>query len=146
MTKDAASRLFSKGLNCAQSVLAAKSDITGISVSDSLRIATGFGAGMALMQKTCGAVTGAYMVIGALHGRVNPDDSEARDRTYSLILEFNKRFIEMHGSLSCRELLDVDLKTDEGMDEAKSLGYFENKCARFVEDAEKILDDILPSK
>ena len=65
MSKDAASRIFSKGLNCAQSVLAAKSDITG-----------------------------AYMVIGALHGRVNPDDSEARDRTYSLISEFNKRFIE----------------------------------------------------
>ena len=50
MTKDTAKLLFSKGLNCAQSVLASNSDITGISVSDSLKIATGFGAGMAMMQ------------------------------------------------------------------------------------------------
>ena len=54
MAKEAASRLFSKGLNCAQSVLAAKSGKTGLPVTDSLKIATGFGAGMAMMQKTCG--------------------------------------------------------------------------------------------
>ena len=65
MAKEAAGKLFSKGLNCAQSVLASQSDITGIPVADSLKISTGFGAGMAMMQKTCGAVTGAYMAIGA---------------------------------------------------------------------------------
>ena len=59
MEKEAAGRLFRKGFNCAQSVLASKSEHTGITVKDSLRIATGFGAGMALMQKTCWAVTGA---------------------------------------------------------------------------------------
>ena len=96
MSKTTSSSLFSKGLNCAQSILAGKSNITGLSVSDSLKIATGFGAGMAMMQKTCGAVTGAYMVIGALHGRVKPDDTEARDRTYAMIEEFNnttRRFL-----------------------------------------------------
>ncbi len=143
MAKEAAGRLFSKGLNCAQSVLASKSDTTGLSVTDSLKIATGFGAGMAMMQKTCGAVTGAYMVIGAKYGRVNPDDESARDKTYSLIEAFNRRFIEMHGSLDCRELLGVDLKTDEGVEEAEQGAFFEEKCSRFVEDAEKILDELL---
>ena len=143
MTKDAAAKLFSKGLNCAQSVLAAKSDITGLSVTDSLKIATGFGAGMAMMQKTCGAVTGAYMVIGARHGRVNPDDQESRDKTYALIREFNRRFTELHASLDCRELLGVDLQTEEGIEEAEREGYFQSRCAKFVEEAEKILDDIL---
>jgi C_GCAxxG_C_C family probable redox protein len=143
MTKDAAPILFSKGLNCAQSVLAAKSDLTGLSVTDSLKIATGFGAGMAMMQKTCGAVTGAYMVIGARHGRVNPDDQESRDKTYALISEFNKRFTELFGKLDCRELLGVDLQTEEGKEEAEREGYFEIKCAKYVEEAERILDDIL---
>jgi C_GCAxxG_C_C family probable redox protein len=143
MTKDAAPTLFSKGLNCAQSVLAAKSDITGLSVTDSLKIATGFGAGMAMMQKTCGAVTGAYMVIGARHGRVNPDDQDSRDKTYALIGEFNRRFTELHGSLGCRELLGVDLQTEEGIEEAEREGYFQSRCAKFVQEAEKILDDIL---
>ena len=143
MTKDAAHKLFDKGLNCAQSVLAAKSDLTGLSVTDSLKIATGFGAGMAKTQQTCGAATGAYMVIGALHGRVNPDDEAARDKTYGLIEEFNRRFVELHGSLNCRELLGVDLQSKEGLEEAEREGYFQSRCAKFVEDAEKILDEIL---
>ena len=146
MSKNTSSSLFSKGLNCAQSILAGKSNITGLSVSDSLKIATGFGAGMAMMQKTCGAVTGAYMVIGALHGRVKPDDTEARDRTYAMIEEFNKRFIAKHGSLSCRDLLGVDLHTQEGREEAESQGYFDKKCATYVEDAARILDDTMNSK
>jgi C_GCAxxG_C_C family probable redox protein len=143
MTKDAAHKIFNKGFNCAQSVLAAKSNLTGLSVTDSLKIATGFGAGMAKMQQTCGAVTGAYMVIGALHGRVNPDDEASRDKTYGLMGEFNRRFIELHGNLNCRELLGVDLHSKEGIGEAEREGYFESRCAKFVEDAENILDDIL---
>jgi len=144
MTKDAAYKLFDKGLNCAQSVLAAKSELTGISVTDSLKIATGFGAGMAKMQQTCGAVTGAYMVIGALHGRVNPDDEASREKTYSLIEEFNRRFLALHGNLKCRELLGVDLQSREGIEEAEREGYFQSRCAKFVRDAENILDEILP--
>ena len=143
MTKEAAGRLFSKGLNCAQSVLAASSDITGLPVTDSLKIATGFGAGMAMMQKTCGAVAGAYMVIGAKYGRVNPDDEAARDKTYELIEEFNRRFLELHGSLDCRELLGVDLRTEEGAEEAEQGAYFEKKCSKYVEDAERILEELI---
>ncbi len=143
MEKESAGALFGKGLNCAQSVLASKTDITGLSVPDSLRIATGFGAGMAVMQKTCGAVTGAYMVIGAKHGRTDPGDGEARDRTYRLMEAFNRSFLELHGSLNCRELLGVDLKTEEGELEAEQGDYFEKKCRRFVEDAERILDELL---
>jgi len=143
MAKEAAGRLFSMGLNCAQSVLASQSDLTGLSVSDSLRIATGFGAGMAMMQKTCGAVTGAYMAIGAKYGRTDPEDSASRDKTYSLIEAFNMRFLEMNGSLECRELLGVDLKTAEGAGEAEKGAYFEKKCGKFVEDAGRILNEIL---
>lgn len=143
MTKDAAPRLFSKGFNCAQSVLASKSDLTRLSVTESLKIATGFGAGMAMMQKTCGAVTGAYMVIGAVHGRVNPDDDASRDKTYGLIGAFNRRFIALNGCLDCRELLGVDLQSEKGLEEAERKGYFQSRCARFVADAEKILDEIL---
>ncbi len=143
MAKKAAGLLFNKGFNCAQSVLAAKSDLTGLTVTDSLKLATSFGAGMAMMQKTCGAVTGAYMVIGAKYGRVKPDDEAARDKTYSLVEAFNRRFLEMHGSLNCKELLGVDLKTEEGIEEARQGAYFDKKCARYVEDAEKILDELL---
>ena len=107
-------------------------------------LATGC-AGMS-KRATCasvGAATGAYMVIGALHGRVNPDDEASRDKTYGLIEEFNSRFSALHGNLNCRELLGVDLQSKEGIEEAEREGYFQSRCAKFVEDAEKMLDEIL---
>ncbi len=146
MSKEEAKLLFSRGLSCSQSVLASQSELTGISVTDSLKLATGFGAGMAMMQKTCGAATGAYMVIGALHGRVEPADKEAKAWTYALIEEFNKSFIDKHGSLSCRELIGVDLQTEEGQKEAKSKNLYDKKCKKYVEDAVIILDEILSLK
>ena len=33
---------------------------------------------MARMGETCGAVTGAFMLIGLKHGNVKPDDMEER--------------------------------------------------------------------
>lgn len=123
MTKDTARKLFNKGHHGTQSALAAKYEITGLSVTDSLKIATGFGAGMAKMQQTCGAVSGDCMVTGAI-----------RDKTYGLIGEYNTRFIALHGSLHCRELPGVDLPSEDGL---------QSKCAQFVGDAEKIPDEIL---
>lgn len=54
-----------KTLNCAQSVLLSYSADFNMDEMTALKIASGFGRGMA-MGKTCGAVTGAYMV---LHSR-----------------------------------------------------------------------------
>ena len=50
-------------MNCAQSVLTAFSDELGLDRNTALRLARGFGGGMGRTGKTCGAVTGAYMVI-----------------------------------------------------------------------------------
>ena len=59
----------------------------------------GFGGGMARAGKTCGAVTGAYMVLG-LSQRINENNSrESIERTYKLIHDFNREFKAMHGSL-----------------------------------------------
>lgn len=55
---------FSKGYNCAQSVFSAFSEESGIDEEQSRSIAGGFGAGFGRLQETCGAVTGAIMVIG----------------------------------------------------------------------------------
>lgn len=52
------------------------------------RIAGGFGGGMGYINETCGAVTGAFMLIGLKYGKVEVDDNAARDmkQQYSLSL------------------------------------------------------------
>ena len=57
---------FSK-FNCAQTVFCIFADDLGLDEKTALKIASGFGGGMACAE-TCGAVTGSYMVIGMKHG------------------------------------------------------------------------------
>jgi hypothetical protein len=41
-----------------------------------LRISTGFGSGMGRMCEVCGALTGAFMVVGLKYGKVITDGSK----------------------------------------------------------------------
>jgi C_GCAxxG_C_C family probable redox protein len=65
---------FRKGFNCSQAVLSSFSPDLGLEKETALKIACGFGAGMAKLQETCGAVTGAVMVLGLKYGKYKEDD------------------------------------------------------------------------
>jgi C_GCAxxG_C_C family probable redox protein len=107
-----------------------------------LRIACGFGGGMR-MAKTCGAVTGAFMVIGLKHGQARPEDKESKEKTYRLVTEFVKRFESRNGSVICKELLGCDISTPEGMKTAQARDLFSTLCPKMVLDAADILAEIL---
>ena len=72
-------------MNCAQSVLSVFCQEFKLDRNQALRIAMGFGGGMGRTGKTCGAVTGAYMVLG-LSQRLNENNArESIERTYKLV-------------------------------------------------------------
>ncbi len=113
--EDQAAEKFSKGFLCSQAVFSTLAPLYGIDEKVALKIATGFGGGMARMQEVCGAVTGAFMVIGAVHGNVDASEKPSVGRTYREVRKFAERFREQHGTIICRELLGgVDLNTEEG--------------------------------
>jgi C_GCAxxG_C_C family probable redox protein len=60
---------FRSGLNCSQAVLTAFSDDLSFDDDLALCISCGFGSGMGRLQETCGAVTGAFMVMGMHNGK-----------------------------------------------------------------------------
>ena len=60
---------FYNGYNCAQSVLSVFAEDLGMSKDACLKLASPFGSGIAYMQETCGAVSGALMAIGLKYGR-----------------------------------------------------------------------------
>lgn len=95
------------------------------------------------MGQTCGAVTGALMVIGLKFGRTNVEDKEAKEKTYSLVQEFVTGFIARNGSISCRELLGCDLSTQEGRSFAEEHKLIDSVCPKFVRDAAQIVEQIL---
>lgn len=134
---------FGQDYNCAQSILIAYSTEYGLDQNIALKLSTGFGGGMGRMQNTCGAVSGAFMVIGLKHGMGINVDNEAKEKTYQVIQEFSNRFQELHGSIICKELLGFDFNTleEKDLDERKKI--FEEKCFQYVKDSAKILEDIL---
>ena len=73
---------FKEGFNCAQSVLSAFSEELGLTRETALKIACPFGGGMARQAETCGAVTGAFMVIGLKYGQASKADKASKNRTY----------------------------------------------------------------
>lgn len=97
------------------------------------------------MGETCGVVTGSMMAIGLKHGKTKAVDHEAKEKTYCLAKEFVDKFKEKHHSIVCRELLDCDMSTPEGLQDFKNRNLIETHCDRFVKDAADILEEILTS-
>jgi len=147
MTESArAKNMFFDGFNCAQSVFSTFGEGRGIDRDLARKIAGPFGGGMARLGEVCGAVTGAFMVIGLEHGMTDPMDDAARDRCYGLVNEFVARFREKHGSIICRELIACDISDDDERMKAAERGVFGELCPRLVEDAGLILEDLLNGK
>ena len=140
-SKEAVER-FKKGFNCSQAVIGTFSEQFGLDCDKASKVATGFGGGMR-MGGTCGAVTGAFMVLGLKYGNSIAKNREAKAKTYKKIEEYTSRFKSRNNSVACRELLGCNISTPEGMKEAQDKDLFSSTCPRMVQDAAEILEEML---
>ncbi len=92
----------------------------------------GFGGGMGHTGKTCGAVTGACMVLGLSQKVDRETRRETARKTYELVQEFSRRFEALHGATGCKELIGYDLSLPEELAEARDKGVFTAVCPEFV--------------
>ncbi len=136
---------FGHGINCSQAVFGAFSDDFDIDKATALNVARAFGGGMGREGHVCGAVTGAIMAIGCMHGTVaEKDEGAARNGAYGDVQEFMRRFEERNGGqVSCRGLLGVDLKAPEGQAEFKEKNMLDTRCRKAVRDAIEILEEMI---
>jgi C_GCAxxG_C_C family probable redox protein len=140
-TEEAVKR-FKKGFNCSQAVFSSYSEQFGLDSDVACKVATGFGGGMR-MAGTCGAVTGAFMVLGLKYGNSPEKDKNAKANTYEKIEDFTNRFKARNNSVICGDLLGCDISTPEGMKQAKGKGLFSSLCPKLVQDAAEILEEML---
>jgi len=135
--------VFKEGSNCSQAVISVYAEDFGLSRENALKISRGFGGGMGRMAQTCGAVTGAFMVLGLKYGNADIHDKEAKERIYGLVREFACRFENRNSSIVCRELLGCDISKPEGAATAKENGLFASVCPKLVGDAAEILEEMM---
>ncbi len=113
-------------MNCAQAITVTYADLAGLTEEQAMNLAKGFGSGVGgTMQGTCGAITGAAMIVGL----ANPDMSKAEvtQRVGTILKEFEAK----NGSSICKTIKGVDT------------GNVLRSCPGCVEDAAILLEQIL---
>ena len=133
---------FEAGCNCAQSVLLAFSDLTGLDDKTALAISSSFGAGMGRLREVCGAVSGMFMVAGLLYGGKASQEEKAAH--YERLQLLAARFREKNGTYLCRELLAGVPVTSGAAPEARTAEYYKTRpCKHLCGDAAELLDQYI---
>lgn len=142
-TADIAEARFRGGYSCSQAVFSALADSRQVDPALSLRIAAGFGGGLARSALTCGCVTGGIMAIGLAQRGISPEENPSeREKTYAACRRFMAAFEQRHGSCACRDLLGCDISTPGGLAEAREKKLFASRCAPLVRGAVEIVEEI----
>ncbi len=139
---------FKQGYACSQAVALAFADLTAWSEDEIKKATLPFAAGLGRLRLTCGAVSGAAFVIGALLAKAE-NSPENKLNAYAITREFCEKFQAEHGSLICADLLTgANLKAEKGgVPEARTAEYYKKRpCDEIVFTAAEILEAILVEK
>ena len=130
---------FEEGYNCAQAVLLAFCEETGLLPKQAALLASTFGGGMGKLREVCGAVTGMFMAEGLMNGYDDPKAKEEKAAVYTHVRALADAFQVENHSIICRDLL-IDVETSSGVEpEVRTKGYYERRpCGSYVESAARI--------
>ena len=133
---------FLKGYTCAQSVLLAFSDLTGLDDTTAVRLTAGFGGGVCGRREMCGAISGMFFVLSLLYGYDTAGDDVSKKRLYTDVQALAGKFREKCGSIVCREILK-NPPTDPNPSPRTAEYYKVRPCARMVMVAAQLMDEFI---
>lgn len=142
MTTEEIKALFTEGIDCSQVITGEFAEKLGLEESLLRKMSACFGGGMQCGE-TCGAVTGALMVIGLKYGHSENGDQEQKQKMLEKTRQFKEMFLQKYPSCMCRELLGHDISKPGEMDKVLEKGLLFDLCPHIVEDVSGILEKIL---
>ncbi len=95
-----------------------------------VKLANGFGGGIAGALDVCGALVSGVMLIGALYGR--RDLTEDQSTNWRLCREYHRRFLDAFSTTNCQRIRGTKIG-----------GWTHEKCAETVKISTQILLEIL---
>ena len=129
--KELAIALHDKKYNCVQSVACAFAEDLNIDPQILFKLLEGFGLGMGCTQGTCGAISGAIVLLGLKNSDGNLESPATKALTYQLSKELLLKFQEKNGATICRDLKGIDT------------GNVLRSCPGCIEDAVELIEEIL---
>jgi C_GCAxxG_C_C family probable redox protein len=92
-----------------------------------------FGAGMGRLREVCGAVTGAFLVLGMEHPVTDPNDKPGKAANYAAVQRTALQFKERMGSYICADLLRIGRHPQDPNPEDRNSEYYAKRpCAYCV--------------
>ena len=146
---DRADRYFQEGYNCAQAVLRAVAESSGLECAQCVPgVALAMGGGVGHAGYTCGAVTGAVMALGLAVDRFGEGSLRSRkEEAYRLGGEFVADFTGEFGSPECCVLLGFSPSAPGAAERFQREQVKQKKCTRYVrwaaEEAARLADRIV---
>ncbi len=117
-----------KDLNCAETIVYAANEAYQLNLSkETLHASAGFGGGMA-MEETCGALTGAILVLGIM---LVQDRAHENDKMKEIVADLFRRYEERKGTSNCK-ILKEQFREEDPI-----------KCRGIVMDAAEVLEELL---
>ncbi len=133
---------FEEGYNCSQAVFMAYSDLYGIDQETAAKLATSFGGGMGRLREICGALSGAFLVLGLHYPYVNVSDRKSKNENYKVVQKVANDFKLEMGSYICADLLKVKREAQSPESAERTSEYYESRpCARCVAVAARIIEE-----
>lgn len=139
---DLATKRFTEGFHCSQSVLEAFAEEYGLNPILARKIGNPLAGGSGVGGE-CGAVTGALIVLGMEYGMADADDSEAFQNTFEKVGTFLEKFKERHGNINCQQLIGLNIFSEEGLMEFMDKDIKLTQCIKYVKDAVRIVEEII---
>lgn len=139
--KEQAMQYFYEGYNCTQSVVLTFSDLIPMEREALLCMVSPLGGGMGRLREVCGAVTGMFLVLGAVHGYSDPKAKIEKIELYSRVQELARQFEEINHSIVCRELLGLSQRRQEPVPEERTQEYYKKRpCPELIGAAAELLE------
>lgn len=134
----AAKHFFGQGYSCAEAVfLAGREELLTDSDEVPSSVASCFGGGVARTGSICGALSGAFMIIGLAYNRILPEEKELAQKAYEAAQSVHKEFAERFGTVDCRDLTGYSFP--EQFSEFAKDPAAREKCKEYVEYAARLL-------
>ncbi|MFX1324786.1 MAG: C-GCAxxG-C-C family protein [Promethearchaeota archaeon] len=136
---------------CAQTTIAAIYQALGIWNDDVFKAGSGLADGLGLTGNgTCGALTGASMVISYLFGREYKDfkDMYKPMESYRLVKKLHDQYVEKYGNCRCHDVQEAligrtfNLWDPKELEEASQSGMMEH-CSKLVGNVARMATEII---
>ena len=138
MTTERAKNMMDEGYHCSQVVACHAAECLGLDKDYMITISSGFGGGCN-HGDSCGVVIGAILALSLVYGTGHVD--EQRDAVMKeKVREFTGKFVAVHKSTLCRDLLDGYDNADPNRVSKETTW---DNCPGYCHTACEILDEMI---